>query len=50
MLSLPELGLVQSGHSGAKLLQLGEGAERRRAAAGMWDVLLLPFMAELSQP
>lgn len=30
-----ELGLVQSGHSGAKLLQLGGGAETRRAAAGM---------------
>lgn len=35
MLSLPELGLIQSGHSEAKVLQLGEVAERRGPTAGI---------------
>jgi len=43
VLSLPEPGLIQSGHSEAYLLQLGEAAERQQATAGVWDVPTASF-------
>lgn len=43
MPSLPELGLIQSGHSEDKLLQLSKAAEKQGATAGIQYVPTASF-------